>query len=138
MKKAVASVFAVFLLSLGAQVLDAEAPAAPAADAHVSHQTARVTVCTAVENREPVDAVTETGTSAGRVICWMKMESESVPTTVKHVWYAGDEKVGEVSLKVPSSPYRTWSSKNVWPGMWRVEVVSESGAVLDRKEFKVN
>ena len=120
-----------------------EAPAKPEAqgrieDAHASHQVAKIVVCTSVANREAVGEVPETGVSATRVYCWMSIQSENLPANVRHVWYAGNEKVGEVTLKVASNPYRTWSSKNVWPGQWKVEAVSESGAVLDRKEFKIN
>jgi hypothetical protein len=32
---------------------------------------------------------------------------------------------------------RTWSSKNVWAGSWKVEVQDDKGTVLSTKEFVV-
>ncbi len=100
--------------------------------------TAQAKVCTAVENRLPADEVPAAGTSATQVYCWVNLVSATIPTTIKTVWYNEGKRVDAVSLAVKSSPYRTWSSKKVWPGQWKVEVVTEAGDVLASKEFKVN
>ena len=65
------------------------------------------------------------------------MTADQAPTTVKHVWTADGKKEAEVSLDVKYPAVRTWSSKSVWPGSWKVEAVDEKGTVLASKEFTV-
>ena len=56
-----------------------------------------------------------------------------------HVWYFGDKEIARVKLPVKSKSWRTWSSKNLHMGLGfgYVEIVSESGDVLGRAEFKI-
>jgi len=84
-----------------------------------------------------VGEATEFDVSVGRVYCWMKIISQNVPTTIKHVWYNDEEKAAEVTLNITYPSTRTWSSKAIGAGKWRVDVVSETGAVLASTDFTV-
>src|SRR5437016_8834262 len=75
--------------------------------------------------------------SVGRIYCWTRIISQNVPTTIKHVWYAGEQQVAEVPLNINYPSTRTWSSKAVSAGRWRVEVVGETGEVLASTDFTV-
>jgi len=98
----------------------------------------KVVICSGIESREPADDLSQVDASMSRVYCWTNIQLNATPALVKHVWYADGTHVGEVSLNIKGSPWRTWSSKNVWPGQWKVEVQSETGEVLASKEFQVS
>ena len=100
-------------------------------------QVEKIALGTGLESREIVGESTEFDVSAGRVYCWTKIVSENVPTTITHVWYADGEKAAEVPLSISYPTTRTWSSKAIWAGKWKVDVVSESGEVLDSRNFTV-
>ena len=93
-------------------------------------QIEKIAIGTGLESRELVGEATEFDVAARRLYCWTKVTSQKVPTTIKHVWYAGAEKAAEVPLDIKYPTTRTWSSKVIWPGTWRVDVVSETGEVL--------
>ncbi len=92
---------------------------------------------TSVENREPVGDSKEFEASVGRVYCWTKISAKTTPTTVKHVWYLGDQKVFEKALDVKYPSTRTWTSKAVTAGNWKVDVTDEAGTVLSSISFTV-
>jgi hypothetical protein len=100
-------------------------------------QVEKVALGTGLESRELVGEATEFDVSAGRIYCWTKIVSENVPTTVTHVWYADAEKAAEVPQNIKYPTTRTWSSKAIWAGKWRVDVVSEMGDVLASADFTV-
>jgi DUF2914 family protein len=90
-----------------------------------------------VENREPTGESKEFDAAVGRVFCWSKISAETTPTTIKHVWYLGDQKVFEKALDVKYPSTRTWTSKAVTSGSWRVDVTDEAGTVLSSVSFTV-
>jgi len=113
------------------------APAAQTAPAIAGVKVEKLAIGTAVDNKEITGEAAEFPESAGRVYCWTKVTAEQVPATVKHVWTADGKKEAEVSLDVKYASTRTWSSKAVWPGSWKVEAVDDKGTVLSSKEFTV-
>ena len=123
------------VLSLGGTAV-AQAPEQQA-EAPKLIQVEKIALGTGLESKEIVGASTEFDVSAGRVYCWTKIVSQNVPTTIKHVWYAGEEKAAEVPLTIKYPTTRTWSSKAIWAGKWKVEVVSEAGEVLGSTDFTV-
>ena len=123
------------LLSLGGTVL-AQAPPQQT-EAPKMDQVEKIALGTGVESREVVGEATEFDVSAGRVYCWTRIVSQNVPTTIKHVWYTDEQTPAEVPLNVNYPTTRTWSSKTIGPGVWRVEVVSETGEVLASTGFTV-
>src|SRR5206468_12184698 len=116
------------VLSLGGTAV-AQAPeqqtGAPKLD-----QVEKIALGTGVEARELVGEATEFDVSVGRIYCWTRITSQNVPATIKHVWYADGEQVAEVPLNINFPSVRTWSSKAIAAGKWKVEVVSETGDVL--------
>jgi len=100
-------------------------------------QVEKIALGTGLESRELVGEATEFDVSAGRIYCWTKITSENVPTTIKHVWYADAETAAEVPLNIKYPTTRTWSSKAIWAGKWRVDVVNETGDVLASTDFTV-
>ena len=123
------------VLSFGATVF-AQAPKQQA-EAPKPYQVEKIALGTGVESRELVGEATEFDVSVGRVYCWTKIISQNVPTTIKHVWYADEEKADEVTLNIQYPSTRTWSNKAIRIGKWRVEVVSETGEVLASTGFTV-
>src|SRR5207248_1211378 len=123
------------VLSLGGTVV-AQAPE-PKTEAPKLDQVEKIALGTGVEARDLVGEATEFDVSVGRIYCWTKIISQNVPTTIKHVWYADGEQVAEVPLNINYPSVRTWSSKAISAGKWRVEVVSESGDVLASTDFTV-
>ncbi|MBK8870065.1 MAG: DUF2914 domain-containing protein [Elusimicrobia bacterium] len=67
-----------------------------------------------------------------------RVKSETVPTTINHVYSVDGSEVASVPLAVKGSPWTTWSRKTVWPGEWKVELKDESGAVIETKNFSVS
>jgi DUF2914 family protein len=100
-------------------------------------QVEKIALGTGVETRELVGEATEFDVSVGRIYCWTKIISQTVPTTIKHVWYADAEQAAEVTLNVQYPSTRTWSSKVIRPGKWRVDVLGETGEVLATTDFTV-
>ena len=123
------------VLSLGGTAV-AQAPEKQA-EAPKLVQVEKIALGTGLESRELVGEATEFDVSAGRIYCWTKITSENVPTTIKHVWYADAETAAEVPLNIKYPTTRTWSSKAIWAGKWRVDVVSETGDVLASTDFTV-
>jgi hypothetical protein len=97
----------------------------------------KAVAATSVEDREPVGEATEFEASVGKVYCWSKIAAETVPTTIKHVWYQGEQKVFEKDLDIKFPSTRTWSAKTIQAGSWRVDITDEAGTVLDSVSFTV-
>ncbi len=97
----------------------------------------KIVVATTVADNEPSGEGKEFPVSVGNLYCWTKIDAQSVPTTIKHKWYRGDQQVFEYSLDLKWASTRTWSRKSVTPGKWRVEVTDEGGAVLSSVDFVV-
>ena len=97
----------------------------------------KAVAATSVDNREPVGEATEFDASVGQVTCWTKVAAETVPTKIKHVWYVDDQKVFEISLDINYPSTRTWSTKTIRAGSWRVDVTDEAGNVLTSVNFTV-
>lgn len=97
-------------------------------------------VATAIADRMPEGKASEFNRDITTLYYWTRIEGAMEPTEVKHIWYHGDKNVGEVTLKVTSSNYRTWSSKTITPdfaGDMSVEVVDANGKVLQKDSFKI-
>ena len=97
----------------------------------------KAVAATSVENREPVGENKEFEATVGTVWCWTKITAQTTPTTIKHVWYVGDQKVFEKALEIKYPSTRTWSAKTIKAGNWRVDVTDEAGAVLASVSFAV-
>jgi Protein of unknown function (DUF2914) len=97
----------------------------------------KAVAATSVEEREPVGEATEFNASVEQVTCWTKVVAETVPTKIKHVWYVDNQQVFEISLDINYPSTRTWSTKTIRAGSWRVDVTDETGTVLTSVSFTV-
>lgn len=97
----------------------------------------KAVAATSVEQREPAGENKEFEASVGTVYCWTKITAQTTPATIKHAWYIGDQKVFEKALDIKYPSTRTWSSKSVKAGNWRVDVTDEAGTVLSSVSFTV-
>ena len=131
--KQLIGLFVCVLVALG--VAAAQEKTNQAADQGIKVE--KIVAATSVDNHEPVGENTEFDASVGTVYCWTKVTATTVPATIKHVWYFGDKKVFEQSLDLTYASTRTWSSKSVKSGSWKVDVTDDAGAVLSSVSFTV-
>lgn len=129
-----------FALIIGGVVLPVVFAGISATKCRAADQTIKVekiVAATSVGNLEPAGENKEFDASVGTVSCWTKVSASTVPATIKHVWYFGDKKVFEQSLDLKFASTRTWSSKSVRSGSWKVDVTDEAGNVLSSVSFTV-
>ena len=128
-------------------VAETGAPPAAAADAGTtsaagSTGAAGATVAlarftTAVENHEPVDAVTFLENDARRILFYTDLRNLA-GQTVTHRWQLRGNVMAEVPFEVGSARWRVWSSKRLipaWTGDWTVDVVKGDGEVIASETF---
>jgi hypothetical protein len=98
-----------------------------------------IQICTTVEDRQPSGVKTVFPDNLDKIYCFTKITGAEEPTYVYHVWYFGNDEIARVKLPVKAKSWRTWSSKkiNMLLGYGYVEIVSESGNILGRAEFKI-
>ena len=111
-------------------------PAPPAAAAPVNVEAV---LARTVADRAPQDTGTAFSDSVGSVVLWMRVTGAN-GQTLHHVWFHGDDQVGDVALNVAGSPWRTWSRKTIpaeATGAWHVEIRDAAGTVLKRIDFTV-
>jgi len=98
-----------------------------------------IAICSAVEDKQPQGAGTVFSDDLEKIYCFTKIVGASDTTSVKHVWYMGDNEAVSVDLAVKSASWRTWSSKLVDMGLGKghVEIVSEDGTVLGKADFEI-
>lgn len=112
----------------------------------VADESIRITelaVTTKIVKGNPIDLVRRISSSSVKSLyCFTRMTApEGTDTTIKHVWYNGDEKVGEYELPVKGARWRTYSKKNIqkgWSGDWRVEVLDSNGKLMKTIKFRMN
>lgn len=91
-----------------------------------------------IDAREPTDNTLSFAVHDGKAIAFARINNSGAPTTVDFVWFYGDEPHGTVTLNIGTSPgWRTWSSANLRPGDWRVQLVDASGELLMENSFTV-
>ncbi|HTI05016.1 MAG TPA: DUF2914 domain-containing protein [Gemmatimonadales bacterium] len=141
--KLLASLFVLVGLagSLAAQDTTAHpAAAAPAAAAPAASNIAvDAVLARSLADRVPQDTGSAFADSVGTVVLWMKVTGAN-GQTLHHVWFHGDDQVGDVSLAINGSPWRTWSRKTIpadAKGAWHVEIRDAAGTVLKRIDFTV-
>ena len=124
--------------SLAAQDTTKQA-APPAAAAAASSVNVEAVLARNIADRAPQDTGTTFSDSVGTVVLWMRVTGGN-GQTLHHVWFHGDDQVGDVALAIGGSPWRSWSRKQVpadAKGAWHVEVRDEAGTVLKRIDFTV-
>ena len=97
-------------------------------------------ICEDVMDREPVGAGDSFSVSVGKLFCFTKIVGAETDVYITHAWYFGDTERARIILPVNSRSWRTYSSKILQAheiGPWRVEVLDESGNLLDTVDFEV-
>mgnify|MGYP001112117079 CR=1 FL=1 len=100
-------------------------------------------VTTKIARGNPIDLVRRISSSSVKSLyCFTRITAPpETDTTIKHVWYNGEEKVGEYTLPVRGVKWRTYSRKDIqkgWSGDWRVEVLDSEGKLLKSIKFRMN
>ncbi len=91
-----------------------------------------------VYDREPIDTADTFLSTDERAYVFLRINNDGLPTNVKVQWIYNDVTHAEVYLNVgTSSGWRTWSSANLKPGLWRVRVVNNMGSTLGERDFFV-
>lgn len=101
-----------------------------------------IQVCRGIENREAVSPtrVFSLGDPVKPTV-WMTVMTDGPPMTLRHVYFLNDDHYCTVPLDIRYARTRTWSrvtvSEDSHLGVWRVDVVDESGKVLSQTSFEV-
>lgn len=98
-------------------------------------EVSRAQFTTAVLDREPADEISAISSDTDRVFFFTELRNLD-GKTVTHRWSLNGTVMAEVSFKVRASRWRVYSSKNLqpeWRGDWVVDIVDETGSVLDTK-----
>ena len=114
-------------------------PAAAAQPAAPSDIKVDAVLARNVQDRAPQDSGTAFPDSVGTVVLWMRVTGAN-GQTLHHVWFHGDDQVGDVALTIAGSPWRSWSRKTIpadAKGAWHVEIRDAGGATLKRIDFTV-
>ncbi len=99
----------------------------------------RAILTTAIENREPVDDLKEQTVpeSTNKIFFFTEVINKN-GENITHRWFRNGRLEAEVVLKIGSSRWRTYSSKNLVEGLrgnWQVEVVDQSNRLLATQTF---
>ena len=100
-------------------------------------------VTTKVVKGNPIDSVRRISSSSVKALyCFTRISAPpDTDTTIKHVWYLNDEVVGEDTMPVKGSHWRTYSRKGVEKGVsgeWRCEALDSDGNLLKSVSFRMN
>jgi len=133
---------AIGILSLGlaSPVIALADPAAPAPARLDAPELAveEIVFCAAIKDRAPAAVADTFPADIYGIYCFTRLVGAQDTTSIRHVWYRNGEKMAERRLAVRSSPWRTWSSKEMreeWQGEWTVEVVASDGRSLASRKF---
>ncbi|HEX7047897.1 MAG TPA: DUF2914 domain-containing protein [Gammaproteobacteria bacterium] len=109
-------------------------------EAGAEPEVARAQFTSKVENREPVDEVSQEFQAEQEPLYFFTEVKNAAGETITHRWMHNGEVVAEVPLQVGSDSWRTWSSKEFipeWEGEWTVEVVDSQGNTLVEESVTV-
>jgi len=100
-------------------------------------------VTTKIVKGNPIDSVWRISSSSVKALyCFTRvLAPKGTDTTIKHVWYLGDEVMGEDEMPVRGSHWRTHSMISVRKGVsgaWRCEAQDDEGNVLKSVSFRMN
>ncbi|MEK6749714.1 MAG: DUF2914 domain-containing protein [Pseudomonadota bacterium] len=97
----------------------------------------RAQFATAIQDREPINSLTNFDATVGRVYFFTEVEGLK-GQTIMHRWEHKGAVVHEQSLEITSGRFRTYSTKALSPaktGEWKVSVVDGNGVVLSTHTF---
>lgn len=91
-----------------------------------------------VIKREPVEVTDTFSREDTDAYAFASIANSGPPTNISFVWRYGDTVYAAVEMEIGTSPrWRTWSSAELLPGRWRVQLVTSDGVVLGEQPFTV-
>ena len=102
-------------------------------------EVARHQFTSAIENREPVDALTD-AMNVNPMFYFTELKGFE-DSTVLHRWTFNGNVMAEVTFNVGGPRWRVYSSKRFqpeWDGEWLVEVVDQAGVVVASDVININ
>jgi hypothetical protein len=129
------ALFVAFMLILAA--------ALPAFAEGIDIKITELVITSKIVKGKPIDSIKRLSSSTDKnLYCYTRTAAPAgTDSSIKHIWYKGDEKVGEYTLPVKGEKWRTYSKKSIqkgWSGDWRVEVIDASGKLLKTVKFRMN
>ncbi|MDH5555951.1 MAG: DUF2914 domain-containing protein [Alphaproteobacteria bacterium] len=109
---------------------------APIAALSAEPTVSRAQFTSAILDREPTDELSAVSPGTEKIFFFTELRNLN-GTTVTHRWSLNGAVMAEVSFNVRASRWRVYSSKTLlpeWRGDWVVEVVNESGTVIETKK----
>ena len=109
----------------------------------VEMKVSEMVITSKIVKGKPIDSIKRLSSSTDKnLYCFTLITAPAgTDSHVRHIWYKGDEKVGEQRLPVKGEQWRTYSRKEIKKGLagdWRVEAVDDSGTVLRTVKFRMN
>jgi hypothetical protein len=102
---------------------------------------AAAVACRGIANRDPQETGGSFNWTSNRVYIWSLVETESHPSSIRHIYFFNGQRVSDIELEIRSSLWRTWSYKTLsdkrYIGHWRVDITSAEGHLLQRIKFQV-
>ena len=92
-----------------------------------------------VVDRQPTDSATSFTPDVGQIVLWMRANGAE-GQVLHHVWFHGENELGNVPLTIGSPSWRSWTRKVITPdmtGAWHVEIRDAAGTVLKRIDFTI-
>jgi hypothetical protein len=99
----------------------------------------KLAIAPEIVDREPVGESDSFSADVGTLWCYTKITGAK-GQAITHRWYFNGELMAVVPLEIKYDTYRTRSSKRIlayWKGPWRVEIMTESGVLLDTISFTI-
>ena len=109
----------------------------------VEMKVSEMVITSKIVKGKPIDSIKRLSSSTDKnLYCFTRITAPAgTDSHIRHIWYKGDEKVGEQRLPVKGEQWRTYSRKEIRKGLagdWRVEAVDDSGTVLRTVKFRMN
>ncbi|MCG6935473.1 MAG: DUF2914 domain-containing protein [Proteobacteria bacterium] len=104
----------------------------------VGHVT-RATFTSAIENREPVDQISQLDDESGQIYFYTELR-DMTGETARHRWEFNDRVVAEKAFEVKGPRWRVWSGQPFAPdrpGDWTVSVLNNANEIIARHVLPV-
>ena len=117
--------------------------AVPGRTAEDGLKITEMAVTTKIVRGNPIDSVHRISSASVKALyCFTRLQSNlGHETSIRHVWYRDEVKVGEYVLPVKGERWRTYSKKTIEKGLignWRVEALDSEGQLLKAVKFRMN
>lgn len=115
-------------------------PATAPAAAPVTGTVARAAVTSGIENREPIDSLTNVTTETEKLYYFTELRDMEGQRVI-HRWEHNGEVMAEIPFEIGGPRWRVFSSKNLAPtstGDWKISVVAANGSTLSANTFTYN